>query len=721
MARTALLTFKRGPVYFVNPKGGKLFDNECYKTISDIPTEKIDLAVIAISAKFTPASVEELAVKKNCLYQVVVSGGFAEVDSAGAGYQQKMKDLCLKYGIRLIGPNCVGIYSPIETIDCLFIEGVLAERPKMGNVSFATQSGGFGMCMFNELSRFSPDFPWFGRLVSLGNSCDVCEADFMEFFENDERTTVSTFYLEGFKQSKRFLESARRSAMKGKPVLVVKAGRNAAGSHALQSHSASLAADDSVTDALLKQYGVIRCEGWKDMFLLNATAFACKQSIPGKRIQVLTNGGGQGVQLSDAIDLYGLEMAPISAETNAKLKAKFPPFYIIANPLDLTGSGTNEEFYYTLECMRDDPSCDAIIFNLISYLSQIEPIPIAHKLVEMFGKDVPNRKPLLFVLIGAAPAVHAECLKLLLNAGIPVFNSEIEAAQCASTIHKFTQFRLTELAEEEKAKATKGEGSCCASGACPRMAQVAQILTKASSELKEGQEEKALLEHEAYQMLGLMGLPVPRYCLAKSGAEGEKFVAEVFSDPAERAAAQFVVKIVSPDVLHKTEAGGVEIGVSAEAGAVGAAVERMLTKFKDVDVRGILVSEMVPPKPSKEASRPKGVELIVGINTDPTFGKVLLVGIGGVLVEVLKDVTFGTCPLTPHDALGMIDRLKAQKMLNGYRGMPVVDREKLSMLMVKVSMLASKFPMIRSIDFNPIIAGDGALWVVDARVMVGRQ
>ena len=173
MARTALKSFKRGPVYFVNPKGGVLFDQPCYKTVADIPAPKVDLAVLAISAKFVCASVEQLASLKDCHYQVVISGGFAEVDEAGASYQKRLQELCKQYSIRVIGPNCLGIYSPNESIDCLFIEGDLATRPTPGHISFATQSGGFGTCMFNELMQFAPQFPWIGRLVSLGNSCDV--------------------------------------------------------------------------------------------------------------------------------------------------------------------------------------------------------------------------------------------------------------------------------------------------------------------------------------------------------------------------------------------------------------------------------------------------------------------------------------------------------------------------------------------------------------------
>ncbi|KAK2948907.1 putative Acetate--CoA ligase [Blattamonas nauphoetae] len=710
MARTALETFKLGPVYFVNPRGGKLFEQECYKTISDIPAPKVDLAVIAVAAKFTPASVEELAAKKGCKYVVIVSGGFAEVDEAGSAYQNQVKELCQKYGIRVIGPNCVGIYSPFETIDCLFIEGSLATRPKPGNISFATQSGGFGMCMFNELYNMAPEFPWFGRLVSLGNSCDVCEADFMEFFENDERTAVSTFYLEGFKQSQRFLEAARRSVMKGKPVLVVKSGKNEAGSHALKSHSASLAADDKVTDALLKQYGIIRCEGWKDMFQLYATSFACGATIKGKNIQIVTNGGGQGVQLADGISQFGMNLANISTDVSSFLKSKFPPFYIVANPFDLTGSGTNDEFMIALETMAKDDSNDAIVLNLISYLSQIDPISLTKRLVEKFGRHVPNRKPLFFVLIGAATAVREECTKMLLDAGIPIFDSEIDAARCMSAMYHFEEFRNAQLKQVN-------EDAChdCSQA----KVKITEILASAQKELKEGQDERALLEHEAYGILNEMGLPLPHYCLATSAKEGEDFVSKAYPGK-EREAAEFVVKIVSPAVLHKTEAGGVFIGIPAKEGSVGESVDKMLTKFKDVDVRGALVCEMVPPRPTPGASRPKGVELIVGMNTDPTFGKILLVGIGGVLVEVLQDVTFGSCPMTHGDALAMIDRLKSQKMLNGYRGMPVVDRAQLASLMVKVSQLAAQFPQINSIDFNPVIAGDGKLWVVDARIMVSR-
>lgn len=733
MARTALNSFKRGTVYFVNPKGGVLFGQPCHKKVEDIPAEKVDLGILIISARFVCDSVESLATKKNCKHQIVISGGFAEVDEAGASYQKRLVELCHKYGIRVIGPNCLGIYSPKETIDCLFIEGNCAARPKAGAISLGAQSGGFGTCMFNELTQYAPDFPWFGRLISFGNSCDVCEADLMEFFETDENTDVSVLYLEGFKQAKRFLESARRSAIAGKPVLVVKAGRNPSGSAALRSHSASLAADDAVTEDLFKQYGIIRCDGWKDMFILYSTAFSCKLNIPGKKIQILTNGGGQGVQIADSLASFGLELAPISKETHDTLKAKYKPFYIISNPLDLTGSGTNEEFIHTFKTFKDDPCSDALIINVVTYLSQIDHKVLLKSIIELFGKQVPNRKPVFVSLIGATLEAREQWKKELLEAGIPIVDNEVDAGRVTATVEKFCEFRRKELEAIEKEKALPPPKEPFTEDA---KKEVSEILTSAQKELKPEQKERALLEHEAYGLLKKVGLPVPRFALCKTAEEAEKFVSTEFPDKNEREAARFVVKIVSPDVLHKSDVGGVEVNISSEGGAVGAAVERMMKKFTEMqiegknekgektthpcDVRGILVTEMVPTKKAVDAPRDKGVELIIGMNTDPTFGKVLLVGLGGILVEVLKDVSFGLCPLIKRDALGMIERLKSQKMLNGYRDLPAVDRSKLADLMVRVSQVAAEFPVINSIDFNPVIAGKDDLWIVDARIMVGK-
>ena len=352
------------------------------------------------------------------------------------------------------------------------------------------------------------------------------------------------------------------------------------------------------------------------------------------------------------------------------------------------------------------------------------------KIVELFGKHVPNRKPLFCVLIGAAEHVRTEWMKQLLEAGIPLFNSEVDAARCVATIERFTEFRNRELAAIKEGESCGEACSCSCSHCTPALkAEVTAILEGAQKELKPDQSERALLEHEAYGLLKKVGLPVPRFALCKTAAEAEAFVEAEFPDKAERAAARFVVKIVSPDILHKSDVGGVEVNIAPEGGAIGAAVERMMGKFTSMkvgedqhpcDVRGILVTEMVPTRKAVDAPREKGVELIVGMNTDPTFGKVLLVGLGGVLVEVLKDVAFGACPLIKRDALALIERLKSQKMLNGYRDLPAVNRDKLADLMVRVSQVAAKFPQIRSIDFNPVIAGKTDLWIVDARIMVGK-
>ncbi|KAH7819089.1 putative Acyl-CoA synthetase [Monocercomonoides exilis] len=500
VSKQVLKSFKRGPVYLVNPKGGTLFDQPVYKSIDDIPSQHVDLAVIVVPARFSPQAVKDMSSKKSCKYMVNIAGGFADIGAEGKAIQNELKKAVESCGVRLIGPNGVGFYSAFDTIDCLFILDSSAHRPIPGGVSIASQSGGFGVCMFNHVEKICSVIPWIGKMISLGNSINVCEADMMEYFERDEHTKIAAFYLEGIQQPTRFLAAARRARMKGKGVFIVKSGATPAGSIAIRSHSASVAVDDAVTDALLKENGIVRCVDWRDMFAVKMIGEVVGQRVTGKKVQIITNGGGQGVQLVDALWKEGLELGMMSDELKQKMIEKYPPFYIVKNPLDMTGSGTTEDFSYALRMLRDDPGSDVIVLSLIGSLKAIDSRTLCHEMVELYGRKKENwneetgkereegenerkerketenesesnsdseesettsqkhsnskqssfiskRKSLYVLLIGAQIEEERECTDILMSGGIPVFSSEVDVAKAVGT-----QMRSHCFVEKEKVR-----------------------------------------------------------------------------------------------------------------------------------------------------------------------------------------------------------------------------------------------------------------------------
>ncbi|MEA2071564.1 MAG: CoA-binding protein [Asgard group archaeon] len=385
-----------GKTYLINPKGGEVFDTKLYKSVLDID-DPIDEAVIIVPAKFVPSTMEDCA-KKGIKYVAILSGGFKEIGEKGKELQKQIDKIAKENNIRIIGPNCIGLFYPKRGLDMVFLPESKLKRPSDGGVSILSQSGAFGSAFLDIMGNLG-NGNYLSKFVSYGNASDINEADILEYFGQDPETKIILAYLEGFKEGKRFIEIARKVSLK-KPIIAIKANRTEAGAQAVASHTASLAANDDVTDALFREAGIIRVYTWDELFdCMNA--FNGSYLPKGKRTLVITDGGGAGVMASDAIGLHNLELAKISPNIMKKMREDLPSYFSVSNPIDLTGSATAEQYLYALEKIAEDPAIDSITYIII-------PTPPALNVKELmkglkpFAKSI--NKTITFCAIGGAEA-----------------------------------------------------------------------------------------------------------------------------------------------------------------------------------------------------------------------------------------------------------------------------------------------------------------------------
>ncbi|KAL0225742.1 hypothetical protein P9112_013066 [Eukaryota sp. TZLM1-RC] len=679
-----MLSSFKGDVYAVNPRGGEILGRPLLKSISEMP-DNVDVAVLVTAAKYVPDSVRQ-CLDKGVRNFVVISGGFAEIDEEGAKMQQQIVDMCREHGARVIGPNCVGLFAPKEGIDTVFLPIDKLKRPGAGEISLFSQSGALVAAIMNELIKGNMENS-VSKILSFGNASDITELDALDYLEHDEQTKIIWSYLEGFKYGDAYLRKLRKIS-KTKPVITIKSNRTDAGAHASASHSASLAANDAVTDQLLAQAGCIRAKKWTDLFDCGR-AFVNQPLPKGRRVGVVTDAGGSGVMLCDCLDDNGLQLAQLSEESRKTFRATFPPYYPCENPLDLTGSAGVEDYVKAINIALQDDNTDAIVVIILTCVPNLPADELVSKLAGNFGNNNKPDKPMLIVVAGGTE--DAEIKAGLTNAGLPVYDTEERAAVTLATMVKYNEFLQRNASLKELP----------ALNSSSKMPEIDAIIEGAK---KDGR--KVLLEPEAAEIFRLKGIPTPTQSFVKSVDEAVSAYKNTFGGE------KIVMKLVSPQVIHKSDENAVAVGLKSEE-EVRAVAEDYFARFADRDVRGILMYSMVP----------KGTEIIAGVVDDPTFGSLVLCGIGGVLVEILNDVAFSLCPTHPEDAKQMIGNLKSQNILDGYRGAPAVDREALADIVTKVSQLADAYRgVIGEIDVNPLISyqeGDSTkICAVDARIIL---
>ncbi|KAK8815390.1 hypothetical protein WA158_003602 [Blastocystis sp. Blastoise] len=673
----------KGEVHYVNPKGGELFGRKVYKNVVDIP-QGVEGACIAVAAKFAVQAIKD-CLAKGVKYIVIVTGGFAESGSAeGKEAQKEIVRLAKEHGARIIGPNCMGIYDP-EGVDTLFIGPDRQAKPGSGPAGCYSQSGALGCCLMNQLAGEQRD-PWVSKFMSVGNSCDVDETDGIQFFKEDEKTKQCWFYLEGFHNAPQFLKTAEETTS-NKPVLLLKANRGASGAKASASHSASLAANDSVCDALVKRSGIIRCDTWDDLYLIGNVIRT--QPLPkGRRIAVVTDAGGFGVLLADACDLYNMKLGEFDPATKSTFKKTFPPYYICNNPMDLTGSVQMNEFIGATHLALDDPNIDSVILAIQPGAPALPtPSDLATLIEKNFGPGK-TKKPLVILEFGGKHPSDEIIRKELVKAGMAVFSAPTDAMKVLSKLASYKEYLDN----------TNGRSKTY------KPVNVQDINYILDNTMKEGR--YVLTETEGYSIFQKAGIPVPNYSVFTKGSDAGSFV----ENNNKNGNKKYVVKVVSPDILHKTDVGGVKLNLK-DPQEVSDLVNEMYAKFtgmKDKRIQGIMVSEMVNG----------GTEMMIGANRDATFGPIVVdiyyySGIGGTLVEVLKDVSFNMCPSTVEQNMDLINSLKNQKILNG--GQPALNKPLFADILTRVSSIMAECGQIKEIDINPLVQShDGSLTAVDS-------
>ena len=653
--------FPKNRIYPINPHAEYILGLKCYPSVKDVPYP-VDMAVIVVPARIVPKVLQE-CVEKGVKAVTVISSGFKEIGRVEE--ERKLVEIARKGDMRLLGPNVVGVCDTIKSMNASFCQ----DLPYRGDIAFITQSGALGIALvgWTKLKRIG-----LSDLVSIGNKADIDEVDLIEFFGEDPYTKVITLYLEGITRGREFLQIARKVSKK-KPIIMLKAGKAERTVAAIKSHTGSLAGSDIAYEAVFKQAGVIRAPTFPDLFDW-AIAFSSLPLPEGDNVIILTNGGGAGVMATDEAELRGLKLMDIPEDLAEKLKEFMPPFGSVFNPIDLTGMATKEWYRGSLEVLLADPRVHSVVV-IYCHTAQTEPREIGDAILEAV-KSTGREKPVIASFIGGEEC-YEECERLTAE-GIPCYESPERAIVALSMLYKYRDFT--------RRKET-----------VPPIFAV--NIEKAQRVLEVAKEEgrKILTPYESAAIVKAYGIPVPEQGLAKNEEEAVKI--------AERIGYPLVLSIESPDILHKTEVGGVKVGIENAEEVVKAfreIINNVSEKAPHADIRGIVVRKMAPP------SR----EVIIGMHRDPIFGPMLMFGSGGILVELIKDVSFRAVPLTVEDAYEMIKETKAYSLLKGFRGMPEADIDKIVEIMLRIARLANDFPEIADIDLNPVFVyekGKGCL------------
>ena len=643
----------KGDIFPVNPKRDTVQGLNAYPSVADLPRAP-EACIIAVPAPIVPETLEA-CVARGVKAAVLFSSGFAEMGAEGQAAQDRIRRIARDGGLRLLGPNCLGIFNAHSGWMATFSSSVDNFLPEPGPVAIASQSGAYGSHVFALLRKSGVNT---GIWITTGNEADVDLADAIGYLAEDEQTKVIVSYAEGIRDGDALRASLQKASDAGKPVIMMKVGRSAVGAAAAASHTAALAGSDRVYDALFRQYGVVRVDSTDQ--LLDAAYAASRGRFPaGNRIGLMTISGGVGVQMADAADDLGLDVAPMPEETQAKLKALLP-FAAVRNPVDITAQAFNDVSLISenLRIMLEEGNYDAIVafFTMIASSKYIADDLI--KTLATTREQFPD-KVILLSLIGSP-----EIVRYYEDGGYPVFEDPTRAVSAAASLMKLGRF-FARRGTDSPPDAPKGEPKVPAA---------------------------PLSEPAAMSLLAKWGVPFVRHRLAGSAGAA--------AEAASKLGGKVVLKIASPDILHKTEVGGVMIGVGGgEDGEVKirAAYRTLLDRVRgqvpDARIEGVLVAEMAP----------EGVEAVIGVQRDPTFGPVVMVGLGGILVEVLEDVAFRLAPFGVEEARRMIAELKGAKIFDGVRGAPATDVDALAELLAKVSVFAAaEADRIESVDLNPV-------------------
>ena len=666
-----------GKVYFVNNHKPEILGTKTFPSIGQIP-EAIDLAMIATPAKTVPDVMEECG-KAGVKGVIIVSAGFKETGSAGKALEQKILEIAKKYGIRVVGPNCIGIIRPGINLNATFVDKV----PKAGKIAFLSQSGALGSAILDWAIHENIGF---SNFVSVGSMIDVDFGDLIDYFGTDPKTKSILMYVEGITEARKFMSAARHFA-RTKPIIVVKSGRFSESAKAAASHTGSLSGEDAIYDAAFKRAGIVRVDEIADLF--NAAEVLSTQPLPkGPNLAIITNAGGPGVMTTDALIAKGGKLANLSKKTLDSLNAVLPPFWSHGNPIDVLGDAKIDRYKVAVQACLSDDNIDGILV-IFTQQAVSETLEIAKGIVELVrGKSYQN-KTILTSFMGFGAVEEANDF---LNANnIPTYSTPEQAVKTYMAMYQYKR-NLELIYETPEELAVEA----------PPKRPINVIIQNAAFENRE-----VLTEDEAKRILKYYNFPVVKTAAANNVEEAVAY--------AQQMGFPVVMKILSPQIIHKSDAGGVILNVH-DAAEVRQAFDTLIQRATAYDPNAHIIGVTVQPMIQK-----KGYEIIIGGKTDPIFGPVVLFGMGGVGVELFKDYAMGLPPLNTTLIRRMLEETKVYQLLKGYRGSPPVDLKKLEETLLLFSHLLIDFPQIKEIDINPLLINEKDASILDARVVIDKQ
>ncbi|HGE70800.1 TPA: CoA-binding protein [Candidatus Poribacteria bacterium] len=659
-----------GRIYPINPKADEILGLKAYPNVNAV-TEHIGLAVIVIPSQFIISAIEDCG-KKGIDSVIIITAGFKESGSEGAKLEQELAHRTKELGIRVIGPNCLGVMDTYSKLNASFAAGM----PPQGKIAFFSQSGALGTAILDWAIKENIGF---SKFISMGNKMDVNEADLLTVLADDPETNVILGYIEGVKNGREFMKSAFE-ATKKKPVILFKSGSTAAGAKAASSHTGTLAGSENAFISAFKQCGILRAPTMEALF--DYALVLAYQPLPkGNRLAILTNAGGPGIIAADACEKSSLTMANFQTETIELLRKSLPSTAALYNPVDVIGDAKADRYLSALKAIKNDKNTSALLV-LLTPQAMTEPELTAQYIVDTFyGGD----KPVVTSFMGGHSVEGG--IKILDKNRIPNYPNPERAVSALEVASKYASWKDNPREIVEERIPVDRE-------------KVAKCLAKA-----EKQSEHTIAGSDAMEVLTEYGFTVPKIGLAETGHEAIELANQI--------GYPVVMKIASPDILHKSDIGGVRLGINSPA-EVERAFEEIISSARrfmpSALILGVTINQMVP----------RGKEVIVGMAKDPDFGPMLMFGLGGIYVEVLKDVSFRIAPIDRREATAMINEIRSFPLLRGVRGEEPTDIQSIVTAIVRLSQLVTDFPEIIEMDINPLMVmpvGKGAI-AVDCRISV---
>ena len=670
-----LMNRYQGVIFPVNPNATSVLGIKCYPRVLEI-SDDIDLAVIIVPSRLVPQVLDECG-QMGIRAAIIISAGFKEIGGEGAKLEREVQEVGRRRDMALVGPNCLGVINtdPLSQMNATFA----TDMPQPGNIGFISQSGALCVAVLNYAKEANIGF---SKFISMGNKAGIAENELLSYLQSDPKTDVILMYLEDLVNGREFMRIARQttsSTQRPKPIIALKAGRTIPGARAASSHTGSLAGSDRVYDAIFEQSGVIRVETLEELFDY-VRGFSSQPLPRGPNVGIVTNSGGPGILATDACIRHGLNVPPLGKRTLARLRQFLPETASLHNPVDLIAEAQAKQYEAALRAVLKDQGIDSAIVILTSTaFTEVDKISAA---VAKVARE--NNKPVFCCLLGVFDV--SKGIEILEASGVPNFRFPESAARVVSEMARFTDWLNRPQTRIKKYRVDKSK--------------VGKVFARVRAHGR-----LFLLESEAYEVLRAYRFPVAISRLARSKEEAKA--------AARRIGFPVVLKIASPDIIHKVDYGGVRLDLKTED-EVESAYREILDNIRrrqpEARISGLMVEEMARP----------GKEVILGMNRDAQFGPILMFGLGGIYVEALEDVSFRLAPIREYSALAMIKKTKAHKILDGFRGGPVYDIQAIAECLLRLSQLVVDFEEIRELDINPLLVyekGQGCR-IVDARIIL---